>query len=167
LLCKVFRDNKKLNLALESVFSEIASLQSVHDDISAKSCDNYKIIMVNYADLWLLHSHVVSLFDSARLELRELKAHFTLLGACMSCPVLRSDLKASAVEIKDLKHKLGHSSCYTILSTLRVVCDYLKGKVFHATKENTELKQDIVYLAAHLEKTVLNKKNDWGGFESS
>jgi hypothetical protein len=135
--------------------------------MSAKPCDNYKIIMVNYADLWLLHSHVVSLLDSARLELREPKAHFTLLGACMSCPVLRSDLEASAVEIKDLKHKLDHFSCYTILSTLCVVCDYLKGKVFHATKENTELKQEIVYLAAYLEKIVLNKKNDWGGFESS
>jgi hypothetical protein len=135
--------------------------------MSAKPCDNYKIIMVNYADLWLLHSHVVSLLDSARLELREPKAHFTLLGACMSCPVLRSDLEASAVEIKDLKHKLDHFSCYTILSTLCVVCDYLKGKVFYATKENTELKQEIVYLAAYLEKIVLNKKNDWGGFESS
>jgi hypothetical protein len=40
LLCKVFRENKMLNLKLESVFSEIASLRSVHDDMSAKPCDN-------------------------------------------------------------------------------------------------------------------------------
>jgi hypothetical protein len=40
LFCKVFHENKKLNLELESVFSEIASLQSSHDDISAKTCDN-------------------------------------------------------------------------------------------------------------------------------
>jgi hypothetical protein len=33
LLCKVFRENKKPNLELESVFSEIASLRSVHDDM--------------------------------------------------------------------------------------------------------------------------------------
>jgi hypothetical protein len=27
-----------------------------------------------------------------------------LLGACTSCPLLRSDLETCAVEIKDLKH---------------------------------------------------------------
>jgi hypothetical protein len=87
-----------------------------------------------------LHSHVASLLDSIRLELRELKARSTLLGACTSCPVLRSDLEVSAVEIKDLKHKLDHSSRYTVLSPPCVVCDSLKDKLFHATKENTELK---------------------------
>jgi hypothetical protein len=92
------------------------------------------MIMVNYADLWLLHSHVARLLDSARLELRELKVCSTLLGACMSCLVLRSDLEASVVEIKDLKHKLDHSSRYTVLSPLCVVCGSLKGKLFHATK---------------------------------
>jgi Fe-S cluster biogenesis protein NfuA len=85
------------------------------------------MIMVNYTDLWLVHSHVASLFDGAKLELRELKAHSMLLGACTSCPVLRSDLEASVIEIKDLKHKLDHSSRYTILSPSCVVCGSLKG----------------------------------------
>jgi hypothetical protein len=116
LLGKVFRENKKLNLELESSFSEIASLRSAHDGMSAKPCDRCTMIMVNYADLWLIHSYVASLLDSARLELRELKTHSTLLGACTSCSVLRSDLEAAAVEIKDLKHKLDHSSSYTVLS---------------------------------------------------
>jgi hypothetical protein len=89
--------------------------------MSAKPSDNCKIIMVNYADLWLMHSHVASLLDSAMLELRELKARSMLLGACTSCSVLRCDLEASAVEIKDLKHKLDHSSHYTVLSPLCVV----------------------------------------------
>ncbi len=83
---------------------------------------------------------VAGLLDSARLELRELKAHSTLLGACTSCPLLRSDLEAAAIEIKDLKHKLDHSSRYTILSPPCEACGSLKGKLFHATKENTELK---------------------------
>jgi hypothetical protein len=87
LLYQVFRENKKLNLELES-----ASLQSVHDDMSVKPCDNYTMIMVNYTDLWLLHSWVANLLDGARLELRELKAHSILLGACTTCPLLRSDL---------------------------------------------------------------------------
>jgi hypothetical protein len=56
------------------------------------------------------------LLNGARLELRELKARSTLLGACTTCPLLRSDLEAAAIEIKDLKHKLHHSSRYTILS---------------------------------------------------
>jgi hypothetical protein len=100
LLCKVFHENKKLNLELESASSEIASLRSTHDDMNAKLCDNCTIIMVNYANLWLMNSHVASLLDGTRLELREFKARSRLLGACTSCHVLRSDLEASAVEIK-------------------------------------------------------------------
>jgi hypothetical protein len=158
LLCKVFCENKKLNLELKSDSSEIASLRSVHDDMSAKPCDKCNMIMVNYADLWLVHSHIASLLDGARLELRELKARSTLLGACTTCPLLRSDLEAAAVEIKDLKHKLDHSSCYTVLSPPCEACVSLKGKFFYATKENTQLQQEVAYLTAHLEKTVLSKK---------
>jgi hypothetical protein len=88
------------------LFSEIASLQSAHNDMSAKPCDKCKMIMVNYADLWLMHSHVASLLDGARLELRELKACSTLLGACTSCPFLRSNLESAAVEIKYLSTNL-------------------------------------------------------------
>jgi hypothetical protein len=125
---------------LRVLFSEIASLWSVHADMSAKLCDNYKMIVVNYADLWLIHSQVASLLGSAKLELRELKTRSTLLGACTSCPLLRSNLEASAVEIKNLKHKLDHSSRYTVLSPPCEAFVSLKGKLFYATKENTELK---------------------------
>jgi hypothetical protein len=107
--------------------------------MSAKPCDNCNMIMVNYADLWLIYSHVASLLDGARLELRELKAHSTLLGACTSCSLLRSNLEAAAVEIKDLKHKFDHSSRYNVLSPPCEACLSLKDKVFHATKENIEL----------------------------
>jgi hypothetical protein len=74
--------------------------------MSAKPCDNCNMTMINYADLWLIHSHVASLLDGDRLELREQKARSTLLGACTSCPLLRSDLEASAVEIKILSTNL-------------------------------------------------------------
>jgi hypothetical protein len=98
------------------------------------------------------------LLDSARLEHRELKARSTLLGACTSCPMLRFDLEAAAVEIKDLKYKLDHSSSYTILSPPCEACVSFKGKFFHATKENTELRQEVAYLTARLEKTMLSEK---------
>jgi hypothetical protein len=136
LFCKIFRENKKLNLELESASFKIATLQSAHDDMSVKPCDNCKMIMINFADLWLLHSHVAGLFDGARLEL---KARSTLLDACTTCPLLRSDLEAAAVEIKVLKRKFDHSSGYTILSPPCEACVSLNGKLFHATKENTEL----------------------------
>jgi hypothetical protein len=74
--------------------------------MSAKPCDNCNMIMVNYADMWLIHSHIASLLDGARLELRELKTCSTFLGACTSCTLLRSDLEAAAMEIKEFKHKL-------------------------------------------------------------
>jgi hypothetical protein len=143
------------------LFSEIASLRSAHDDMSAKPCDNCtncNMIMVNYADMWLVHSHVARLLDGVRLDLRELKARSRLLGACTSYPVLRSNLKASAVKIKDLKHRFDHVSRYTILTPPCVVCGSLKGKLLHATKENIELQQEVAYLTARLEKTVLSEK---------
>jgi hypothetical protein len=54
LLCKVFCENKKLNLELKSASSKISSLLSAHSDMSAKACDNYNMIMVNYAYLCLV-----------------------------------------------------------------------------------------------------------------
>jgi hypothetical protein len=158
LFCKVFHENKKLNLELESAFSKIASLRSFHKDMSVKPCDNCNMITVNYANLWFMHTQVASQLKGAKLELRELKSRSLLLGACTSCPLLRSDLEAAAVEIKDLKHRLDHSSHYTILTPPCELCGSLKDKLFHATKENIELKQEVAYLTARLEKTVLSEK---------
>jgi predicted nuclease with TOPRIM domain len=67
-------------------------------------------------------------------------------------------LEAAAIEIKDLKHKLDHSSRYTVLSPPCEACVSLKGKVLHATKENTEFQQEVAYLTGHLEKTDLSEK---------
>jgi hypothetical protein len=103
-----------LNLELENSFSEIASLRSIHDDMGAKPSDNCTMIMVNYKDLWLVHSQVASQLKGAKLELRELQARSSLLGACTSCPLFRFDLEASAIEIKDLKPKLEHPSHYSV-----------------------------------------------------
>jgi hypothetical protein len=108
--------------------------------MSAKPCNNCKIIMVNYADLWLVHAKVASQFDGTKLELREIKAHSLLLGACTNCPLLKSDLQACSVEIKKLNHKLDYSSCHNVLCPPCETCGSLKGKLFYATKKNTELK---------------------------
>jgi hypothetical protein len=138
--------------------------------MSVKPCDRCTMIMVNYVNLWLIHSYVAGLLDGARLELRELKTRSTLLGACTSCPMLRSDLEAAAIEIKDLKYKLDHSSSYIVLSPPCEACVSLKGKLFHTTNENTELQQEVAYLTARLEKIVLSEKmieEDLSRFEES
>jgi hypothetical protein len=96
--------------------------------------------MVNYDDLWIMHTQVTSQLKGAKLELKELKVRPLLLGACTSCPMLKSDLEACSIEIKELKHKIDHSSCYRVFSPPCEMCGSLKGKLFYATKENTELK---------------------------
>jgi hypothetical protein len=88
----------------------------------------------------------------------ELKARPLLLSACTSDPVLRSDLEACAVKIKDLKRQIDHPSRYNVLSPPCETCGSLKGKLFHATKENTKLKQEVAYLTSHLERMVVSEK---------
>jgi hypothetical protein len=67
-------------------------------------------------------------------------------------------LEAAVVEIKDLKHKLNHYSRYTVLSPPCEACVSFKSKLFHTTKENTKLQQEVAYLTARLEKTILSEK---------
>jgi hypothetical protein len=55
---------------------------------------------------------------SAKLELKEIKACSLLLGACTSCLMLKSNLEACSIEIKNLKQRLDHSSCYKFFHPL-------------------------------------------------
>jgi hypothetical protein len=68
------------------------------------------MIMVNYADLWIVHIQVTSQLMGAKLKLKELKARSLLLGACTSCPMLKSDLETCSIEIKELMQKFDHTS---------------------------------------------------------
>jgi hypothetical protein len=146
LLCRVFCENKDFNLKLENSFGEISSVQSMHNDMSAQPCENCNMIIVNYVDLMIVHTQVASQLQGAKLELKELKAHFLLLGACISCPILKSDLGACSIKIKELKQGLDHSSHYKVSSPPCEVCGTLKGKLLHATKENSEIKQEVAYI---------------------
>jgi hypothetical protein len=105
LLCKFFCENKKLNLELENSFAEIASLRSMHDDMSAQLCENCNMIMVNYANLWIVHTQVVSQLKGVKLKLKELKARFLLLGAYLEYPKLKLELYAHSLKIKKLETK--------------------------------------------------------------
>jgi hypothetical protein len=157
LLSNVFRENKKLNLELENSFAEIASLRSMHDDMSAQPCENCSMIMVNYADLWIMHTQVASQLKGAKLELKELKARSLLLGACLECPKFKLELDTGSLKVKELETKLLEKPSVSVTSPPCEVCDTLKGKLFHATKGNTELKQEVAYLTC-LERTVVSEK---------
>jgi hypothetical protein len=54
--------------------------------MSVKPCDNYTMIMVNYVDIWLVHSHVASLLDGAEflrfISLTLALSHRSLLVLC-------------------------------------------------------------------------------------
>jgi hypothetical protein len=140
LLCKVFCENKKLNLELENSFAEIASLLSMHDDMSAKPCENCNMIMMNYVDLWIVYTQVASQLKGAKLELKELKACSLLLVACLECPKLKFELDARSLKVKELETKLLDKPCVSVTSPPCEVCGTFKGKLFHATKEDIELK---------------------------
>jgi hypothetical protein len=72
--------------------------------------------------------------------------------------MLKSDLQACSIEIKELKQRLDHSSHDKVFSPPCEVCGTLKGKLLHATKENSELKQEVAYLSSRLEKTIVSEK---------
>jgi hypothetical protein len=86
--------------------------------MSDQPCKNCNMIMVNYANLWIVHTQVASQLKGAKMELKELKTHSLLLCACTSCPMLKSDLEACSIEIKELKQRLDHSSSYKVFHPL-------------------------------------------------
>jgi hypothetical protein len=53
-----------------------------------------------------VHAQVTSQLKCAKLELRDLKARFLQLGACTSCPMLRSDLEVFLLRLKNLSTNL-------------------------------------------------------------
>jgi predicted Zn-ribbon and HTH transcriptional regulator len=158
LLCQVFRENKNLNLKMENSFAEIVSLLLVHNDMSSQPCENCNMIMVNYADLWIVHTHVANQLRGAKLELEELKARSLLLGAVLECPKLKLELDDHSLKAKELERKLLQQPRVLVTSPPCEVCGSHKGKILHATKENSELKQEVAYLFARLERTKLSEK---------
>jgi hypothetical protein len=129
LLYLVFCENKNLNLKLENSFAEIASLQSLYNNMSAQPCENCNMIMVNYADLWILHTRVASQVMGAKLELKELEAHSLLLGACLECPKLKLELDARSLKVKDLETKLLEKPRVSVTSPPCEVCGSLNDKL--------------------------------------
>jgi hypothetical protein len=86
---------KKLNLELGNSFVEIASLQSMHDDMSAQPCKNYNMIMVNYANLLIVYTQI----------------------ACLECPKLKLELDVPS-RLKNLRQNCLRSHVFQPLHPL-------------------------------------------------
>jgi hypothetical protein len=87
-----------------------------------------------------VHTQVASQLKGAKLELKELKARSLLLGTCLGCPKPKVELDAHSLKLKELETKLLEKPHVSVTSPPCEVCGTLKGKLFHTTKENTELK---------------------------
>jgi hypothetical protein len=74
-----------------------------------------------------------------------------MLGACLKCLMLKLELDARSLKIKELETKLLDKSRVSVTSPPCEACGTLKGKLLHAIKENSEIKQEVPYLSARLE----------------
>jgi hypothetical protein len=105
-----------------------------------------------------VHTQVASQLKDAKLEFKELKARPVLLGTCLECTKLKLELDAHFLKVQEPKTKLLEKPCVSVTSPPCEVCGSLIGKLFYATKENTELKQEVAYLTSRLERTVVSEK---------
>jgi hypothetical protein len=67
-------------------------------------------------------------------------------------------LGAHSLKVKELETKFLEKPRVLVTSPPCEVCDTLKGKLFHTTEENSELKQEVAYLLACLERTKVSEK---------
>jgi hypothetical protein len=105
-----------------------------------------------------VYAQVASQLESTICELDEIKARPYVLGACLECPKLKHELDARSLNVKKLETKLLEKSYVLITSSPCEGCVSLKGKLVHATNENTMLMQDVAYLTLWLKRTKLSEK---------
>jgi hypothetical protein len=157
LLCKVFCENKKLNLELESVFLKLllfdpCMMIRVQSQVITALWSWLTMRICGSCILMLIGCLMVPDWNS---ESSKLIPDYLVLAPLVPCLDLiwrlwSLRLKILSTNLIILKHKLDHSSYYSVLSSPCDACGSLKGKLFHATKENTELQQEVAYLTARL-----------------
>jgi hypothetical protein len=76
----------------------------------------------------------------------------------LECPKLKLELDVRSLNVKKLETKLLEKSHVPVTSSPCELCVSLKGKLLHATNENTMLVQDVAYLTSRLERTKLSEK---------
>jgi hypothetical protein len=92
------------------------------------------MIMVNYSDLWIVYTQVASQLKGVKLELKELKARSMLLGACLKCLMLKLELDARSLKIKELETKLLDKSRVSVTSPPCEACGTLMYCCYYARR---------------------------------
>jgi hypothetical protein len=136
-------ENNYFKANLDCSHIDVSLPKSLHNDMSDKDCDFCLVVMEDLAKLWVVHAQVASRLESTICELNELKARPYLLGACLECPKLKLELDARSLNVKKLETKLLEKSHVSVSSSSCEGCVSLKGKLVHATNENTKLLQDV------------------------
>jgi hypothetical protein len=138
-LADTCHENNYFKANLDGSHIDVSPPKSSHNDMSDKNCDFCLVVMENLTKLRVVHAQVASRLESTTCELNELKARPSLLGACLECPKLKLELDIRSLNIKKLETKLLEKSHISISSSPCEGCVSLKGKLVHATNENTML----------------------------
>jgi hypothetical protein len=139
-------ENNYFKANLDGSHIDVSPPKSLHNDMNDKDCDFCLVVMEDLAKLRNVHTQVASQLESTICELDELKARPSLLCACLKCPKLKLELDACSLNVKKLETKLLEKSHVSITSSPCELCVSLKGKLVHATNENTMIMQDVAYL---------------------
>jgi hypothetical protein len=126
--------------------------------MSDKDYDFCLVVMEDLSKLRNVHAQVASQLESTICELDELKERPSLLGACLECDKFKLKLDACSLNVKTLETKLLEKSHISVTSSPCEFCVSLKGKLVHATNENTRLMKDVAYLTSCLERTKVSEK---------
>jgi ribosome-associated translation inhibitor RaiA len=157
-LVDAYRENNYFKAKLDGSHIDVSPLNSLHNDMSDKDCNFCLVVMEDLTKLRNVHAQLASQLESTICELDELKARPSRLSACLECPKLKLELDARSLNVRKLETKLLEKSHVSITSSPCEVCVSLKGKLVHATNENTMLVQDFAYLTSRLDRTKLNEK---------
>jgi hypothetical protein len=152
-LVDAYHENNYFKANLDGSHIDVSPPKSLHNDMSDKDCGFCLVVMEDLAKLRVVHAQVASRLESTICEVNELKARPSLLDACLECPNLKFQLDARSLNVKKLETKLLEKSHVSVSSSSCEDCVFLKGKLVHATNENTMLVQDVSYLTSRFERT--------------
>jgi hypothetical protein len=141
----------ELESLLDDAKAQIDSLKSVHAVTNEPECTNCSTFLGELTVLKKKYASKVEELDVLRVELDEMKSRPSLLGACISCPILHEKLDASLVYARFLEAQLKApipTICCTceinVVKNMELACyvDRLQDK-------NDELRKWMGWLSGH------------------
>lgn len=125
----VHKQNKvlaKLKADYDKTCAELATLKNATSTpVEPGECEECSIHMISLSELQTKYASIVDDRDKLNVELNELRSRSNLLGACVSCPLLKVDLDNALCRVKNLEEHIcpdlpDCSNCPTLQSKLNV-----------------------------------------------